>query len=424
MSNESAAGFTVSRLSDRAVVEAVTEGLGSEFPVTKCSLSLLLSGVHVEGLPGRDHRLDEILAAETVVVREFTFELSDGVSIVVKRTVDPQGTLLGYHDSVTVNLHPHRADQRVAVGARLLKLLRERLGAIDDKAFLDFLKEEDRTFYQAREQSLQRLQNMQEGFFEKIQEFVAQQAEAYQKKQADLDQRYAEKERQLQEAANRRTAELAEREAALAKRAQELDDRASTHVRREIRQDLKRLLTQRGQKFELTEGTKSRRRAVLIGYIVLLVALAIPAAYFLFKDPLGGGGVDSFLVVRQILLTAAFATTAGFFLRWMSRWAESHAQEEFRLKRLELDIDRASWVVEHALEWKTDKGTDIPQYLLERLSRNLFSEESPDDSAMTAADSLATAILKSASSAKFKLGDAEFDISHRGVKKLEKTELG
>ena len=126
------------------------------------------------------------------------------------------------------------------------------------------------------------------------------------------------------------------------------------------------------------------------------------------------------ILVRQVVFTLAFATTAGFFLRWMNNWAQSHADEEFKLKRLELDIDRASWVVEHALEWKEEKGTDIPEYLLGRLSKNLFSEDSPNESAMSAADSLALAILRSASSARLKLGDTELQLDKNGIKNLQK----
>jgi hypothetical protein len=413
--------FRVGRLSDRAVVEAVM-GLGEEFAVGKCSFGLIFSGPQLEGLPGKNQQIDLILAEDTIAVLRFSFALNNGMSIAVHREWDGNSkTLTGCQDAVTVN--PGGEDRNAAVAARLVKLLRQRLGAVDDKPLLDYLKEEDRAFYQAREQSLQRLQTMQEEFFRRIQDFIAQQADVYQKKQSELEQKYVDKENRSEEAHVQRTKELDEREAAVSKRAQELDDRASTHVRREIRKDLKKVLTERSLRFELTEGTKKRRWAVLAGYLLLLVALGIPAAYFLFKEPSSGSSLDGFLVVRQVLLTLAFATTAGFFLRWMSQWAQSHAEEEFKLKRLELDIDRASWVVEHALEWKTEKGSEIPQYLLNRLSRNLFTDEQEAEHAMTAADSLAMAILRSAAKAKVKVGDAEFELHHDGVKRLEKTRI-
>ena len=44
---------------------------------------------------------------------------------------------------------------------------------------------------------------------------------------------------------------------------------------------------------------------------------------------------------------------------------EQHAQTEFQLKQFELDMERASWIVETSLEWKDAKGTSIPlNYLI------------------------------------------------------------
>lgn len=54
----------------------------------------------------------------------------------------------------------------------------------------------------------------------------------------------------------------------------------------------------------------------------------------------------------------------------MDRWA--HADEEFRLKRLELDIDRASWLVEMLLEWSEEKDGAVRREIVEALARGLF----------------------------------------------------
>jgi hypothetical protein len=52
----------------------------------------------------------------------------------------------------------------------------------------------------------------------------------------------------------------------------------------------------------------------------------------------------------------------------------AHASAEFLLKQFELDIDRASWVVETAMEWHRDQQAEIPAPLLEGITRNLFSD--------------------------------------------------
>src|SRR5262249_52895038 len=56
-----------------------------------------------------------------------------------------------------------------------------------------------------------------------------------------------------------------------------------------------------------------------------------------------------------------------------NQWFQKHADEEFRLKRLDLDIDRANWLVELALEWKNITKSEIPPELIDKLSRSLFA---------------------------------------------------
>ena len=75
------------------------------------------------------------------------------------------------------------------------------------------------------------------------------------------------------------------------------------------------------------------------------------------------------------------AATIIFYIRWNDSWFRQHADEEFQLKRFELDIDRASWVVEMALEWKDEKGTEIPEELIERFTENLFKDQNIFESA-------------------------------------------
>ena len=95
------------------------------------------------------------------------------------------------------------------------------------------------------------------------------------------------------------------------------------------------------------------------------------------------------------------------------------AREELRQKQFELDIDRASWLVEMALEWDTEKKTDIPEQLLQRLSHNLFEAQAErSDAGMTAADTLASAMLRGAVKAKVPLGSGELEFDRKGMKSL------
>jgi hypothetical protein len=88
---------------------------------------------------------------------------------------------------------------------------------------------------------------------------------------------------------------------------------------------------------------------------------------------------------------------------------------------MELDIDRASWFVEMAFEWKEEKGEEIPETLIERLTQGLFTD-SGGDHAVEPSESLAHAPM---GAARFKVklpGDIEVEYDRKGVEKLLKEE--
>jgi hypothetical protein len=121
--------------------------------------------------------------------------------------------------------------------------------------------------------------------------------------------------------------------------------------------------------------------------------------------------------VKQFTFTALFVSTAYFFIRWNNHWFQRHANEEFRLKRMELDIDRASWFVEMAFEWKDEKGEAIPLEIIERLTQGLFASEGTDRP-VEPVDSLAQALL-GAARFKIKLADGtEAEYDRKGIEKL------
>ncbi|RVL29647.1 hypothetical protein [Sinorhizobium meliloti] len=127
--------------------------------------------------------------------------------------------------------------------------------------------------------------------------------------------------------------------------------------------------------------------------------------------------------LKPASITLALLGLMAWYLRWMNRWFERYADAEFHLKQFELDIDRASWVVEAALEWKLSQDRPMPEHLLETISRNLFSKGEKDDSAdMHPADYLASAILGRASALNLKVPGGEISLTGRDLKKLQKDE--
>jgi hypothetical protein len=370
----------------------------------------------LDGPPASNPKLEGLLAENSINLKSVYFDLPNNTTVHVLRGWNEQDhSFNGMLDSVAINPRGEQDQSRIA---KLNRLVRDAFGAIDERTFADTLRDQDRDFYIAREGSLQRLQEMQEQFFSKLQDFTVRQTTEYQKRHDELESRYTTKETSLDELYQQRLASVAEREEQLSAKLKQLDDRASTHVRREIRQDVKKLLLARSERFELTQGTRRRRWVVFACYVVFLSLFGAAAGYFLLNDP---GQLQPVYVARQIISSIVFAGTAALFLRWMNSWAKQHADEEFRLKRFELDIDRASWVVEMSLEWAHEMKGEIPQFLVERLSRNLFAEDSAADESLTATDSLASHLLKNAAAAKLRVGDAEVTLEQKGLKRLSKT---
>ena len=111
-----------------------------------------------------------------------------------------------------------------------------------------------------------------------------------------------------------------------------------------------------------------------------------------------------------------------YYIRWNDLWFRQHADEEFRLKRLDLDIDRASWVVEMALEWSAEKNTGIPQELIDRLTRNLFEGGGLSGEAKHPSQDLASALLGASSGLCIRVpGLGEIQLDRRGIRRFKEA---
>lgn len=214
---------------------------------------------------------------------------------------------------------------------------------------------------------------------------------------------------------------------ALEQRRKDLDDRDYMHARRGTLGELRKRILERQQKFTLTPETTRLRTPIHIALIVLIIALLganyVTAGTILNLDV---AKVEWPVLVwalgKQSILTIALVGALFFYVRWMNRWFEQHASAEFLLKQFELDINRASWVVETAMEWRRDQQSEIPAPLLEGVTRNLFAYGDSSTQEHTAADDLASALVGNASQLKLKIGDNEVNFDRKGLSGLAKTE--
>ncbi|MCO5153403.1 MULTISPECIES: hypothetical protein [unclassified Shinella] len=222
--------------------------------------------------------------------------------------------------------------------------------------------------------------------------------------------------------------ELAERNRVLADREKVLDDRNNTHARRELHKDLKTKIAQRAGSLTVTPETTANRRPIHVAIILSMAFLATSIVFFYWQmGALSSQNTTAQWLIaglKPVTLTIALLGLLAWYLRWMNRWFERYADTEFQLKQFELDIDRASWVVEAALEWKLSQDRPMPEHLLETISRNLFSKSEKDESAdMHPADYLASAILGRASALNLKVPGGEISLTGRDLKRLKTDEI-
>jgi hypothetical protein len=215
---------------------------------------------------------------------------------------------------------------------------------------------------------------------------------------------------------------VAEREKQLDEKLKALDDRSSTHVRRELRQAISKALADQSR-LKFSTDTGLRRWSVLAAYFAILLLTGIPAILLFIQGY--GSTFDPWSFGRQVVLSISFLLTIGFLIRLLNDWAEKSAKEELKLRQMEIDIDRASWLVELLFEFKTNKGEELPKELMQQLSKNLFGVDEDLQHGTNAAQTLATALLSSASGLKFNLpgGLGELSFDGKSMKRLERTPI-
>jgi hypothetical protein len=89
-------------------------------------------------------------------------------------------------------------------------------------------------------------------------------------------------------------------------------------------------------------------------------------------------------------------------------------------KQFELDINRASWIVELALEWKDEKSQQIPDDLLEKLSRNLFLHRDEKESHSNSSEEIAKLLFGASSRVSIKTPAVDAELDRKGIASVMK----
>lgn len=355
--------------------------------------------------------IQEVLAEGMRVFPNLTFHFPGQFNVRIARS-SKNDTLF---DEVTIT-RPDRVD--LVTFAKLVASVQKHLGQSSLLNIGNLLGPAATHHFEAREIALARLEKMSSTLLEEMEVARKRREQEFEAKEKALEAKVEQRQRELEEAAKARQQEQDRRASELEALQKELDDRAAKHARRQHYKDIKEKFKSWSETFQVTAGTKSLRHSVFWFTVLLMALFGALAGWFLFQSfTVQDSTLMVAAIVKQVAFTILFVSTAYFFIRWNNQWFQRHANEEFRLKRMELDIDRASWFVEMAFEWKEEKGEEIPVELIERLTQGLFGDDRGDHP-VEPSDSLAHALL-GAARFKVKLADGtEAEYDRKGIEKL------
>ena len=336
---------------------------------------------------------------------------NEGSHVLVERGDFSDNTTI----SIQNNTEPEKAAALLAATTRHLPIY-ERTEKLDR-----LLGDELAEFYRKREEGLLRLEGLSQNLIERNEEYRRKIDTELAEEKERLEAEYRTKSDELKFSFEEKKKELKTREQEVEELKKKFDDRSSKHARRQIRNDLKKALENRSKEFTLTKKTTMKRVPIhfLFGLLIIMSGGFLLQTFTTYD--LSGEIIQWWPTVKVSFGAFAFIGSIVFYIRWNDNWFRQHAEEEFRLKRFELDIDRASWVVEMALEWKEEEGREIPAHLIERLTDNLFKTQTDLKKPTHPSEDLASAIISASSGLTLKIpGVGEVAIDKKGIRKIEK----
>ncbi|MBE7558430.1 hypothetical protein HS125_05605 [bacterium] len=407
--------YKTHRLRDGRIIDAL-KAIAAEFPNSKSTLQLSFAGKSLTWsvLQTEDHE-------DIVYIREAESALVESATLTIHEPLQSSIRIgrLDAVDEVTLNIG-EKVSNRDSI--RLLSIAAMHFPPYERTEALDkLLGNELAEFYRKRDEALLRLESMTQKLIEENESYrrkVDQQLDESRKKlQAEYEIRIEEANAEHAE----RLSTLEDRQGALDSRTRELDDRDAKHSRRALRQDLKKELAKRAEKFTLSPSTTRKRYFIHGAFLLLIFASAAVVASSMFQVS-QAGSVGWFFMVKSAVASLATIAAIIWYVRWNDLWFRRHADEEFDLKRLELDIDRASWIAELIMEWQDKEGKDLPRELLLSLTANLFSAKGEPPCARHPTEDLLSLLLGTAADVNLNLpGIGTVHLDKKGGKQLKRA---
>jgi len=235
-------------------------------------------------------------------------------------------------------------------------------------------------------------------------------------------QRQGETETQIQR--QRKARELEKKEGLLRERERSLGLQGEREARRRLRGEIQAAAKLQFENPDLSpEAQKNFNRVATLCKWIIGVALAV-FLVGLFGPPVIDIYTDKPLTSDWLLLAwtirgftgAALAIAITFYVRWLSNWSHQVTKNELQSKQFALDLDRASWLVEMALEYEKE-GKTLPPNLVESFSRGLFGGGSAATREQPST-TLAT-LMANASGVKVGPNGVEANFTRAGIKRAD-----
>ncbi len=418
--------FNVIRSSDREMLEALkamhadgdntpecqefvfTYLFGEKRPVAADAIA---SDAELESLAGENVRLFRQVSVETAVGK-----------ITIERHAPGNSRMdnTAPFDKVTVDLVGGPAPAPLAF-AGLVAFAQKHLGKFSTNALTDYLGEDSKRHFEARDVALTQLEGLVVNLTRDVEDARRRRDAELDEKDKRIDEKYRTKEESLDAKLKEREEELESLKSKLDQREENLNLQAAKGERRQVRQDLKKTFKEWSEQFEITTSTKRLRIIIHVLSVALLALFGTAAGVYLYQSVQVSDTAKFVTVsIKQGVFAMLFVATGIYYARWNTHWFQRRANEEFRLKRMELDFDRASWFVELVFQWQEEfKDQPIPPELIERLTRHLFTPENDDSVPKHPYESIGSALL--GASTKLRLGPngTEFEFDRKGARRLK-----
>ncbi len=200
------------------------------------------------------------------------------------------------------------------------------------------------------------------------------------------------------------------------------DDRANMHVRRQLQGSMANLSTDILSRplLEASHPSFVLTEVVAIAFAVILIALAAwQSALLTTEHP--GGQLLWFGEARVVLLGLGAGALVWYALRQSTTRHRQVSRWENDLNRFRLDTERASFLIEGDLEARKISDAGLPEVMLDRFSRGLFTGGSHETS--HEGDDVGTALghlLNRAALVKVGTDGLNVEVKGSGIRKAQK----